>query len=253
MPGARRRDTGETVYPGWPVGSEAPEGAGGWQTYWANPARPEEPQRVDYFRHWVFNDPGWNWWSFDWAKGVDIARARMAPLVDAVSPDLSAFERRGGKIILYQGWADPVVSAADTIAYYEHVSAATPRAAPSAPFSWCRAWAIAPAAPGAAGFLLRRPTHPAISRWRCRTGLKRAPKPSPYPGSASSNAAGSERGILLAAALCLAATGALQWKRRRQRRRQLHLPLDAGPHRYSGDRRSCWPRSCSTGCRPSRP
>jgi len=127
--GARRRDTGESIYPGWPVGSEAPEGAGGWQTYWANPARPEEPQRVDYFRRWVFQDAGWNWWSFDWGKGVDSARARMAPLVDATSPDLSSFERRGGKIILYQGWADPVVSATDTIAYYRRMTAATPHAA----------------------------------------------------------------------------------------------------------------------------
>lgn len=126
--GARRRDTGETIYPGWPVGSEAPAGAGGWQTYWANPARPDEPQRVEYFRHWVFHDPNWNWWTFDWAKGVDAARARMTPLVDAISPDLSAFERHGGRIILYQGWADPVVSAADTIAYYERMTAATPRA-----------------------------------------------------------------------------------------------------------------------------
>lgn len=126
--GTRRRDTGRVIYPGWPVGSEAPEGAGGWQAYWANPAKPDEPQRVDYFRHWVFNDPNWNWWSFDWAKGVDGARSRMAPLVDAVSPDLSAFARRGGKIILYQGWADPVVSATDTIAYYERMSATTPSA-----------------------------------------------------------------------------------------------------------------------------
>ena len=126
--GARRNDTGKTVYPGWPVGSEAPEGAGGWQTYWANPAKPDEPQRVEYFRRWVFHDPNWSWWSFDWAKGVDTARARMGPLVDATSPDLSAFERRGGRIILYQGWADPVVSALDTIAYYERMSAATPRA-----------------------------------------------------------------------------------------------------------------------------
>ncbi len=126
--GARRRDTGQSIYPGWPVGSEAPEGAGGWQTYWANPAHPEEPQRADYFRRWAFNDPNWNWWSFDWSRGVDRARARMAPLVDAVSPDLSVFARRGGKIILYQGWADPVVSATDTIAYYQRVAASTPQA-----------------------------------------------------------------------------------------------------------------------------
>src|SRR5579859_4910586 len=127
--GARRRDTGEAVYPGWPVGSEAPEGAGGWQAYWANPAKPDEPQRAEYFRRWVFHDAGWNWWSFDWAKDIDTAHARMAPLVDATSPDLSAFERRGGKIILYQGWADPVVSATDTIAYYQRMRSATAHAA----------------------------------------------------------------------------------------------------------------------------
>ncbi len=84
---------------------------------------------MDYFRRWVFHDPNWNWWSFDWAQGVNAARARMAPLVDATSADLSAFARHGGKIILYQGWADPVVSAPDTIAYYQRVAAATPHAA----------------------------------------------------------------------------------------------------------------------------
>lgn len=36
-------------------------------------------------------------------------------------PDLSAFKARGGKLITYQGWADPVVSILDTIAYYDKV------------------------------------------------------------------------------------------------------------------------------------
>lgn len=126
--GARRRDTGEQIYPGWPLGSEAIEGAGGWQVYWANPQKPDEPQRVDYFRRWAFNDPAWNWWTFDWAKGVDTARSKLGPLVDAVSSDLSAFRRHGGKLIIYQGSADPVVSAPDTIAYYDRVAAKNPDA-----------------------------------------------------------------------------------------------------------------------------
>lgn len=120
--GARRSDTGEGIYPGWPVGSEAVAGGGGWQIYWANPQKPDEPQRVDYFRRWVFNDPGWNWWTFDWSKGVDAARRKMGPLVDAISTDLSGFRGHGGKLLLYQGSADPVVSAADTIAYDERLS-----------------------------------------------------------------------------------------------------------------------------------
>lgn len=126
--GAHRSDTGESIYPGWPVGSEWIEGAGGWQIYWANPQKPDEPQRVDYFRRWAFHDPAWNWWAFDWAKGVDTARTRLGPLVDAVGSDLSTFRRHGGKLILYQGSADPVVSASDTVAYYDRLAGRNPDA-----------------------------------------------------------------------------------------------------------------------------
>jgi len=45
----------------------------------------------------------------------------MAPLTDAVNPDLSAFRARGGKLILFIGWQDPVVSAYDTIDYFDRV------------------------------------------------------------------------------------------------------------------------------------
>lgn len=126
--GAHRSDTGESIYPGWPVSSEWIEGAGGWQVYWANPQKPDEPQRADYFRRWAFHDPGWNWWTFDWAKGVDTARTRLGPLVDAVSSDLSAFRQHGGKLIIYQGSADPVVSAPDTVAYYDRLTHNNPGA-----------------------------------------------------------------------------------------------------------------------------
>jgi Tannase and feruloyl esterase len=122
--GATRSDNGKVVYPGWPLGSEYLETNGrstGWQTYWANPEHPDQPQRVDYFRFWAFADPAWNWWKFDWSDGVDKAHAKLGPMVDAVDPDLSAFHRHGGKLIIYQGWADPVVSAYDTISYYERV------------------------------------------------------------------------------------------------------------------------------------
>jgi hypothetical protein len=38
-----------------------------------------------------------------------------------VNPDLSKFKARGGKLILYHGWADPGITAQNTIAYYESV------------------------------------------------------------------------------------------------------------------------------------
>jgi Tannase and feruloyl esterase len=39
----------------------------------------------------------------------------------ANDPDLSRYSDRGGKLLIYQGWADPVVPPEDTIRYYESV------------------------------------------------------------------------------------------------------------------------------------
>ncbi|RKP57696.1 tannase/feruloyl esterase family alpha/beta hydrolase [Pararobbsia silviterrae] len=41
------------------------------------------------------------------------------PLFDATSPDLSAFNKAGGKLILWHGWADQHISPKFTIQYYE--------------------------------------------------------------------------------------------------------------------------------------
>ena len=150
--GAHRSDTGASIYPGWPVGSEWIEGAGGWQAYWANPQKPDEPQRVDYFRRWAFQDPAWDWWAFDWAKGVETARTKLGPLVDAVSSDLSAFRRHGGKLILYQGSADPVVSAPDTIAYYDRLVRDNPNAGSFARMFMVPGMAHCAGGPGATSF-----------------------------------------------------------------------------------------------------
>jgi feruloyl esterase len=42
-------------------------------------------------------------------------------LNDATDPDLSAFARAGGKIIIYHGWADSAISPFGTVAYYKAV------------------------------------------------------------------------------------------------------------------------------------
>ncbi|WP_250475220.1 tannase/feruloyl esterase family alpha/beta hydrolase [Caballeronia sp. GAFFF1] len=43
------------------------------------------------------------------------------PLNDATNPDLSAFKKAGGKLILWHGWADQHISPLFTIAYYQAV------------------------------------------------------------------------------------------------------------------------------------
>ena len=50
----------------------------------------------------------------------DRLRARH-PLFDATNPDLSAFARKGGKLILWHGWSDQHISPINTIAYHEAV------------------------------------------------------------------------------------------------------------------------------------
>ena len=45
----------------------------------------------------------------------------LAGIYDATDPDLSAFAKTGGKIIIYQGWADPLVSPFGTVDYYRSV------------------------------------------------------------------------------------------------------------------------------------
>jgi hypothetical protein len=46
---------------------------------------------------------------------------RLAGLYDATDPDLSAFKRAGGKLILWHGWADQAIPPTGTVAYYQAV------------------------------------------------------------------------------------------------------------------------------------
>ncbi len=104
----------------------------GWSAYWANPRKPDEPQRIDTIRLWVYDDPAWNWWSFDWGKDIDTVRNKLSPMIDATDPP-SAFAKRGGKLILFTGWDDPVGAASDIIGYYERLAE---------PASWARLYMV---------------------------------------------------------------------------------------------------------------
>ena len=43
-------------------------------------------------------------------------------MVDAASADLSAFHARGGKLILFMGWDDPVGAAMDIVGYHDRIA-----------------------------------------------------------------------------------------------------------------------------------
>ena len=121
--GPRNPRTGDQIIAGYSPGSENPVGddwAGGWKTYIIDR---KEPMRLDFWKYWVFNDPTWDWHTFDYDRNVAYADAKLAA-VNASNPDLSAFSSRGGKILMYSGWADPTGPAMDAVNYYERVEEA---------------------------------------------------------------------------------------------------------------------------------
>ena len=49
---------------------------------------------------------------------------RLAAIYNAVSPDLERFRKRGGRLLIYHGWADAIVPPQRTITYFEDMTSA---------------------------------------------------------------------------------------------------------------------------------
>ena len=114
--------TGKVIYTGWPRGSEAfgENASQSWRQYVLDP---KEPSRVGFFKYWLFHDPNWDFRTIDWDRDLAFAEQEL-PHMAAVDTDLAAFKKRGGKLLSYTGWMDPVVPPQDTVAYYEGVTRA---------------------------------------------------------------------------------------------------------------------------------
>jgi feruloyl esterase len=110
--GPERDASGKAIFPGWSKSSES-----GWGGYFV---RPSTPSRMDFWTAWVYNDPNLDPHSLNGAKIAADARARI-PYAEAVNTDLRPFEKRGGKLLMYHGWSDPVVPPEDSILYYTGV------------------------------------------------------------------------------------------------------------------------------------
>jgi tannase/feruloyl esterase len=80
------------------------------------------PCTKNFWRDLHFNDKGWSLFALDFDRDVADARARN-PELEAVDPDLSAFVARGGKLLLWHGWTDPISPPRNTVDYYRSVLA----------------------------------------------------------------------------------------------------------------------------------
>jgi hypothetical protein len=126
---------GKRYFPGWPVGAEVagpngqsgwigqqingPNGPGAWTSFGQNFLRfmgpgMKAPASAD-------SDPSQLFGKFDIDK--DPARIEeLHQILDATDTDLSAFRRRGGKLLMYFGWADPQLNPLMGVEYYEQVA-----------------------------------------------------------------------------------------------------------------------------------
>jgi len=111
--GPRNPRTGELLFPGMEPGSEA---------LWTFALSPTVGALgPDFYRYFVYNDPAWDMRTLDFDAGVTLGDVIAGPIISSIDPDLGEFNQKGGKLILYHGWADQALSPRATVNYYESV------------------------------------------------------------------------------------------------------------------------------------
>jgi len=121
--GPRTRD-GRRIARGFPPGAET--GEGGWGLWITGDAPGRSLQAAfasQYGANMVFDRPDWDLRTFDFDRDVRVAEEKTAKVLNATDPDLEAFRRRGGKLVVFHGWADAGLSAEETVDYFEAVRA----------------------------------------------------------------------------------------------------------------------------------
>lgn len=106
--------SGAVIYPGWPRGVE-----------YALPLTRQPfvaALASSTFKDMVFGDPSWDFHRIDYERDVRQADAKLGAALNNFSPDLAAFRGAGGKLILWHGWDDPLISPLHTLEYYRTVA-----------------------------------------------------------------------------------------------------------------------------------
>jgi feruloyl esterase len=112
--GPKNPRTGEKIFPGFTVGSE---------TSWTNMVRNLDASGLPngYFANLVFENPKWDFRTFDFDADMKKADEKVGRLGNATAVDYSEAVRRGVKIIQYHGWNDQTLQPAYSPEYYEQV------------------------------------------------------------------------------------------------------------------------------------
>ncbi|MFA6960979.1 MAG: tannase/feruloyl esterase family alpha/beta hydrolase [Opitutaceae bacterium] len=101
--GPRHTVTGERIFNGIPFGASLSSAHGHL-----------------YLFKWVFG-ANKNLADINFGADIDTCTAALGPYLNAENPDLTAFEKRGGKLLMISGTADSIVPYTATLDYYERV------------------------------------------------------------------------------------------------------------------------------------
>jgi hypothetical protein len=117
-----RDSKGNEIYPGLAPGGES--GFGGWALWVTGPAPGKSLMNAiagQFFKSMVFGDQNWDVRTLNAERDVKLADEKFARILNATDPDLSAFKKRDGKLIMYHGWSDAAIAPESVIDYFESV------------------------------------------------------------------------------------------------------------------------------------
>ena len=106
--------SGGLIYPGRSPGFES-----GWRI--PAPGAALNPLFADMPRFIGQQKADWDPMTFDLETDLALA-LKNGGVIEATDPDLAKFKARGGKLLLYHGWADPGPAPENTVNYYEAVT-----------------------------------------------------------------------------------------------------------------------------------
>lgn len=95
--------TNASVYPGMGISSEV-----GWILQFGALA---ESFSTPVLQNLVFDNLSYDASTFNWGSDIDLVDKYAGTLIDEISTNLSEFNARGGKLIVIQGWSDPLNAA----------------------------------------------------------------------------------------------------------------------------------------------
>jgi feruloyl esterase len=111
-----KTSTGQQVIPGFSPGGEAEPN--GWSS-WVDGAAPGRSLQyafgTNFFKYMIYNDANWDYKTSTVDHNMALADDKLARTLNATDTDLKGFRGRGGKLIMFHGWADAAIPPMNTV------------------------------------------------------------------------------------------------------------------------------------------